>query len=178
MFSNNKFNTIFKWRNYFICQVRVICLKGISLNMSSNSLIAVSLFSTLATAPCPVSWGSRRRRFDLYRVLYNHIIQQYNAYTNISGNIVHNNDELQWTNEHTSLWKYISHTWFSKGLMLVVCVRGDLETGTDCYILTQSSAGHSSTSFTSWLACSTVGHWGPKALCLELVLTPASCAQL
>ena len=43
-----------------------------------------------------------------------------------------------------------------------LCVRGDLETGTDCYILTQSSSDHSSTSFASWLGCSTVDHWGPR----------------
>ena len=55
---------------------------------------------------------------------------------------------------------------------------GELETGTDCYILTQSSSDHSSTSSSFWLGCSTVGHWGPKALCLTLALTPASCPQL
>ena len=61
--------------------------------------------------------------------------------------------------------------------MLVVCERwvGD---GTDCYILTQSSSDHRSTSFAFWLGCSTVGHWGPKALSLPLALTPASCLQL
>ena len=36
----------------------------------------------------------------------------------------------------------------------------------------------SSTSFSSWLGCSTVGHWGPKAPCLPPALTPASCFQL
>ena len=36
---------------------------------------------------------------------------------------------------NTLLYKNISHTLFSKGLML--CVRDELETGTDCYILTQ-----------------------------------------
>ena len=41
-------------------------------------------------------------------------------------------------------------------------MRGELETGTDCYILTQSSSDHSSTSSPFWLGCSTVGHWGPK----------------
>ena len=35
--------------------------------------------------------------------------------------------------------------------MLVVWERGELETGTDCYILTQSSFDHSSTSSSSWL---------------------------
>ena len=61
-----------------------------------------------------------------------------------------------------------------------LCVRGELETGTDCNILTQSSSrDHSSTSSLSWLGCSTVGRWEPQALCLELVLTPrASYLQL
>ena len=46
-------------------------------------------------------------------------------------------------------------------------------------ILTQSSSFvHSRTSSSSWLGCSTVGHWGPKALCLPLVLSSASCPQL
>ena len=60
----------------------------------------------------------------------------------------------------------------------MLVVRGELETGTDCYILTQSFFYHSSTSFASWLGCSTVGHWGPKALCLPLALNSASCPQL
>ena len=54
-------------------------------------------------------------------------------------------------------------------------MRGELETGTDCYILTPISSDHSSTFFSSWLGCSTVGHWRPKALYLPLALTPASC---
>ena len=40
--------------------------------------------------------------------------------------------------------------------MLVVCERWVDD------ILTQSSSDHCSTSFTFWLGCSTVGHWGPK----------------
>ena len=36
----------------------------------------------------------------------------------------------------------------------------------------------SSTSFSSWLGCSNLGHWGPKALCLPLALNSASCLQL
>ena len=43
-----------------------------------------------------------------------------------------------------------------------LCVRGELETGTDCHILTTSSSDHNSTSFAFWLGYSTVGHWGPK----------------
>ena len=37
---------------------------------------------------------------------------------------------------------------------------------------------HSGTSISSWLGCSTVGHWGPKALYLPLALMLASCPQL
>ena len=41
--------------------------------------------------------------------------------------------------------------------------RSELETETDCYILTQiSSRNHCSTSSSSWLGSSTVGRWGPK----------------
>ena len=36
----------------------------------------------------------------------------------------------------------------------------------------------SSTSFSSWLGCSTVGHGGPKPHCLPLALNSASCPQL
>ena len=57
-------------------------------------------------------------------------------------------------------------------------MRGELETGTDCYILTPSSSDHSSTSFAFWLGCLTVGHWGPKALCLPLALNSAYYPQL
>ena len=45
-------------------------------------------------------------------------------------------------------------------------------------ILTQSSSDHNSTTSSSWLGCSTVGHWGPKALCLPLALISASWPQL
>ena len=91
-------------------------------------------------------------------------------------NIIKHNDELQWTN--TLLYKNISLTLYSRKSWCWLCVRGELETGTDCYILTQSSSDHSCTSFSSWLGCSTVGHWAPKALCLPLAHTSASCPQL
>ena len=62
----------------------------------------------------------------------------------------------------TLLYKkiYLSH-FIRKGRSWLY-VRGELETGTDCYILTQSSSYYSSTSFAFWLGCSTVSHWGPK----------------
>ena len=59
-----------------------------------------------------------------------------------------------------------------------LCVRGEFETATDCYILTESSSDHISTSSSFWLDCSTVGHWGPKALRLLLALNSVSCPQL
>ena len=73
------------------------------------------------------------------------------ACRSISANIVNNNDELQWTNEHTSLSKkYISHILFSKELMLVECARwvGDVDRQLH---IDPSSSDHSSTSFSSWL---------------------------
>ena len=62
---------------------------------------------------------------------------------------------------------YLSHL-FSKGWCWL-CVRGELETGTDCYILTPSSSDHSSTSSHSGCAAQR-GHWGPKAIFLPLAL--------
>ena len=79
---------------------------------------------------------------------------------------------------HFFIKKYTSHTLFSKGLRkgwCWLCERGELETGTDCHILTQSSSDQSSTSFSSWLGCSTEGHWGPKTSVWKLILTLASC---
>ena len=91
---------------------------------------------------------------------------------------------------NTFLYKNIPLTLYSRKGWCWLCVRGESETDTDCYILTQSSSDHSSTSFaSSWLGCLTVGHWGPKALChwlsiqylvpnwlqLQLELTQAVC---
>ena len=85
------------------------------------------------------------------------------------------------TNEHTSLEKYTSHTLFSKGLRkgwCWLCVRGELETGTDCNILTPSSSDHSSTSFSfSWAAQPGVTKGHKPSVC-KLILTLASYLQL
>ena len=67
-----------------------------------------------------------------------------------------------------------------------LCVRGELETGTDCYILTQVLL-----TIAALLGCSTVGHWGPKAQsplsaagsqfqasCLQLSSTPTDSSRL
>ena len=63
---------------------------------------------------------------------------------------------------NTLLHKNIPLTFYSRKGWCWLCVRGELEMGTDYYILTPSSSNHSSTSFAFWLGCLTVGHWGPK----------------
>ena len=62
--------------------------------------------------------------------------------------------------------------------MFVVCEKW-VETRTDCYI-DPKFFSRPKQHFFLILArgCSTVDHWGPKALCLELVLPSASCLQL
>ena len=83
-------------------------------------------------------------------------------------------------NERTNTLLYkniISHTLFLKRWCWL-WVRYELETGIDCYIDPKFFFDHSSTSSSSWLGCSTVGYWGPKALCLPLILNSASCLQL
>ena len=63
--------------------------------------------------------------------------------------------------------------------MLVVYERWAGDSRTDCYIDPKFFFDHSSTSFSSWLGCSIVGHWGPKSLYLLLGLTSlASCLRL
>ena len=74
--------------------------------------------------------------------------------------------------------KNISLTLYSRKGWCWLCVRGELETGTDCYILTQVLLTIAALlSHLGW-GCSTVGHWGLKALCLPLALTSESCPQL
>ena len=52
---------------------------------------------------------------------------------------------------NTLIYKNISLTLYSRKGWCWLCVSGELKTGTDCYILIQSSSDHSSTSFSSWL---------------------------
>ena len=91
------------------------------------------------------------------------------------------------TNKHTSLEKYTSHTWFSKGLRkgwCWLCVRGELETERVCNILTPSSSDYCGTS-SSFCWAAQPGSWGPSPLSradsrclelqLELQLTQAIC---
>ena len=68
----------------------------------------------------------------------------YYPYTNIGRCKQKHNDDFKGTNEHASLYRYTSHTLFSKGLRkgwCWLCV-----TERDCHILTPSSSDHSSTS--------------------------------
>ena len=71
---------------------------------------------------------------------------------------------------------YLSH-FILERVIFLVCERW-VETRTDCYFDPKFFFDHSSTSFSPWLSCSTVGHRGPKALCLPLTLNLASCLQL
>ena len=112
----------------------------------------------------------------------------------------HNHIIMTNFNERTNTLLYkniISHNLFSKGWCWL-CVRGELETGTDCYILTQSSSDHSSTSSSSWLGLLKCGslraasrqsaspqsaswfsrwHLVPNWLQLQLELTQAVCGN-
>ena len=77
---------------------------------------------------------------------------------------------------NTLLYKDISLTLYSRKGWCWLCVRGELETGTDCYILSQVFLIIAALPL--HLGCSTVGHWGPKALYLPLVLNSTSCLRL
>ena len=74
-------------------------------------------------------------------------------------------------NERTHFFIKISLTLYSQKCDVVVCERlsGDEE---------RLLYWPSSTSFSSWLGCSTLGYWGLKALCLPLALKSAICFQL
>ena len=77
------------------------------------------------------------------------------TYTNISGRTYWQTSMNERT--HFFIKIYLSH-FVLETLMFLVCERwvGDGDR------LRQSSSDHSSTSFASWLGCSTMGHWGPK----------------
>ena len=79
---------------------------------------------------------------------------------------------------NTLLYKNISLTLYSRKGWCWLCVRGELETGTEYYILPQVLLTIAALlSHLGW-GCSTVSHWGSKSLCLPLALTSASCPQL
>ena len=94
-------------------------------------------------------------------MLYSHIQLYVYIYNYIRKHSQHNIRTSMNERTHFFIKIYLSH--FIRKGWCFLCVRGELETETDCYILTQiSSHGHSSTSSSSWLGCSTVGHWGLK----------------
>ena len=112
-------------------------------------------------------------------MLYSHIqlhvyIYKYTLHAETSLTI--NDDFNKRTN--TLLYKNInpSHFIFER-MMFALCEKW-VETRTDCYIDPSSSSPIAALLLHLGLGCSTVGHWGPEALCLELVLTLASCFQL
>ena len=109
-------------------------------------------------------------------MLYNHI-QLHNTYTNICRNIVNNNDDF---NERTNtiLYKNISLTLYSRKGWFSLCVRGELETGTDCYILTQVLLTIAALlSHLVWVGQPWVTEGRKPPVC-KLIQTLASCPQL
>ena len=77
---------------------------------------------------------------------------------------------------------YLSH-FILDWVMFLLCVRDELVTGTDCYTDPKFFFDQSSTSFSSWLGCSTVGHWGSQALSLHAdshagILSPTDSSRL
>ena len=71
---------------------------------------------------------------------------------------------------NTHLYKNISLILYSRKGWCWLCVRDELETGTDCYILTQVLLTIAALlSHLGW-GCSTLGHWGPKTPCRWLSL--------
>ena len=88
--------------------------------------------------------GNASRWVVLYTILqkHNHCNEDFNKRTN------------------TLLYINLLHFILEK-VMCVVCDKWE-ETRTDCYIAPSSPLDHSSISVSSWLGCSTVGHWGPQ----------------
>ena len=72
---------------------------------------------------------------------------------------------------NTLLYKNISQTLYSQKGWCWLCVRGELETGTDCYILTQVLLTIGALLSYS-VGLLNRGSLRAQALCLELVLTP------
>ena len=106
------------------------------------------------------------------QLLYTHNIQIYKYKQK------HNINNSMNERTHFFIKKNISLTLYSRNGLCWLCVRGELETGTHCYILTQLLLTIAALlSHLGW-GCSNVGHWGPKALCLLLALTSATCPRL
>ena len=96
-------------------------------------------------------------------------------YTHIHADISRNITTTS-INERTHFFRkiYLSH--FIRKGWCFLCVRGELETETDCHIFIPSSSNHSSTSFAFWWT-SQLWVLRAQSLCLDLVLTPASISN-
>ena len=78
---------------------------------------------------------------------------------------------------HFFIKNIISHHLFWKGWCFC-CVRDELETEQTATYWSQVLLTIAALLPHLGLGCSTVGHWGPKALFLPLALNSASCLQL
>ena len=96
------------------------------------------------------SWTTLNIFLFVFQYFKSSVLYTHNTYANICGNKVNNNDDFN-ERANTLLYKNISLTLYSRKGWCWLCVRGELQTGTNCYILTPSSSDHSSTSFSSWL---------------------------
>ena len=108
--------------------------------------------------------------------MYRHIQLHVYIYKYMRNIIKHNIRTSMNERTHFFIKIYLSH--FILERIDVGCVWEMSWKRRQTAILTPSSSGHSSTSSSSWLGCSTVGHWGPKALCRPLALNSAPCPQL
>ena len=80
---------------------------------------------------------------------------------------------------NTLLYKNINLSDFILEKVMLLYVRDELETGTDCYIDPKLFFDHSSTSFSSWLGLLHRGSVrAQKPSVCKLVLTSVSCLEL
>ena len=101
-------------------------------------------------------------------MLYTHI----HIYINISGNIIKDNDELQWTNERTHFFRkiFISHTLFS---MFLWCVRDEWRQGQTAILTLLLLLTIVALLPHLALGCSPRGRWEPQPSVYKLALTVA-----
>ena len=106
-----------------------------------------------------ISYDDNHYKSSIYTAMWNviriHISEHNQTMTNF-------NERM-----NTLLYKnIISHTLFSKGWCCCVWEMSRWR-GQTAILTPSSSRDHSSTSFSSWLGCLTVGHWGPWAFSLQ-----------
>ena len=86
-----------------------------------------------------------------YQICFLQLHMFYSRNTNISRNIIRHNIRTSMNVRIHFFIKNISLTLYYRKGWCLLCVRDELETGTDCYIDPSSSRDHSSTSSWSWL---------------------------